>query len=56
MVTDVLATALLAHEGGWDEALLIGGPIVAIAGLLMLAKKRVDSAAAEMAIHDDPAD
>ena len=38
-------TALLAHEGGWDEALLIGGPIVAIAGLLMLAKKRVDAAA-----------
>lgn len=38
-------TALLAHEGGWDEALLIGGPIVAIAGLLILAKKRVDAAA-----------
>ncbi len=42
-----LAT-LLAHQGGWDEVLLIGGPIVAIAGLLMLAKKRVDAAADEM--------
>lgn len=37
-------TALLAHQGGWDEALLIGGPIAAIAGLLILAKKRVDAA------------
>lgn len=37
--------AILAHEGGWDEALLIGGPILAIAGLLMLAKKRVEAAA-----------
>ena len=32
---------LLAHQGGWDEILLIAGPIVAIIGLLRLAKKRV---------------
>lgn len=43
-----LLTTLVAHEGGWDEALLIGGPIAAIAGLLILAKKRVDAAADEM--------
>jgi len=36
---------VLAHQGGWDEVLLIAGPIVAIVGLLMLAKKRVDAAA-----------
>jgi hypothetical protein len=36
---------LLAHQGGWDEALLIGGPIVVIIGLLWLAKRRVDHAA-----------
>lgn len=35
-------TTLLAHQGGWDEILLIAGPIIAIAGLLLLAKKRVD--------------
>jgi hypothetical protein len=35
----------LAHQGGWDEILLIGGPIVAIMGLLWLAKRRVDQAA-----------
>ena len=38
---------MLAHQGGWDEVLLIGGPIVAIAGLLILAKKRVEAAAAD---------
>jgi len=33
---------LLAHQGGWDEILLVLGPILIIAGLLRLAKKRVD--------------
>jgi hypothetical protein len=36
---------LLAHQGGWDEILLIAGPIVVIVGLLWLAKRRVDHAA-----------
>jgi hypothetical protein len=40
-------TALVAHQGGWDEILLVVGPIAAIAGLLMLAKKRVDAAASD---------
>jgi hypothetical protein len=38
-------TVLLAHQGGWDEILLIAGPIVIIMGLLWLAKRRVDHAA-----------
>lgn len=38
-------SVLLAHQGGWDEILLIGGPIVIIMGLLWLAKRRVDHAA-----------
>ena len=33
---------LLAHQGGWDEILLVLGPIVIIIGLLKLAKNRVD--------------
>jgi uncharacterized membrane protein len=33
--------AVLAHQGGWDEILLVLGPIAVIAGLLMLARKRV---------------
>jgi hypothetical protein len=40
----VTASVLLAHEGGWDEALLIGAPILIIMGLLWLAKRRVDAA------------
>jgi hypothetical protein len=36
---------LLAHQGGWDEILLIAGPIFVIMGLLWLAKRRVDHAA-----------
>jgi hypothetical protein len=38
------APAVIAHQGGWDEALLIGTPILAIVGLLWLAKRRVDAA------------
>ena len=36
------AAALLAHQGGWDEILLVAGPIIVIVGLLALAKRRVD--------------
>jgi hypothetical protein len=34
---------MLAHQGGWDEILLVLGPIAIIAALLFLAKKRVKS-------------
>jgi hypothetical protein len=40
-------SALVAHQGGWDEVLLIGGPLLAIVGLLLLAKRRVERVAAE---------
>lgn len=33
---------MLAHQGGWDEILFVLGPIIVIAGLLGLAKRRVD--------------
>jgi hypothetical protein len=31
---------ILAHQGGWDEMLLVVGPIAVIVFLLRLAKKR----------------
>ena len=34
---------MLAHEGGWDEILLVAGPIVLIVGLLVVVKRRVDA-------------
>lgn len=47
----VLATtALLAHQGGWDELLLVALPIVAIVAVLAVAKRRVDR------IDDTPGD
>ncbi|HKA04472.1 MAG TPA: hypothetical protein VKD67_09085 [Acidimicrobiales bacterium] len=37
---------VLAHQGGWDEMLMVLGPILVIVLLLRLAKKRADRAAA----------
>ena len=31
---------LLAHQGGWDEILLVLAPIAVVAGLLWLARRR----------------
>jgi cyanate permease len=39
--------ALLAHQGGWDEILLVVGPMAVIAGLLWLAKTRAERARSE---------
>ncbi len=35
---------VIAHQGGWDEMLLVLGPIAVIIGLLTLARRRVDAA------------
>lgn len=40
--TSVHGTALVAHQGGWDEILLVAGPIVVIIAVLAVAKRRVD--------------
>ena len=42
-LSGVLVVSIVAHEGGWDEILLVGGPIVVIVGLLALVKRRVDA-------------
>lgn len=36
--------SVLAHQGGWDEMLLIVGPIALVGGLMWLAKRRVEHA------------
>jgi hypothetical protein len=38
---------ILAHQGGWDEMLMVLGPILVMVGLLALAKRR-----AEKQTHD----
>ena len=37
--THTLAT-VLAHQGGWDEGLIVAGPLLVIVGLLWLARYR----------------
>ena len=32
--------AMLAHQGGWDEMLLVAAPIAVIVGLLAIANRR----------------
>ena len=40
---DVADVAVLGHQGGWDEILLVVGPLAVVAGLLWLANKRVSA-------------
>lgn len=47
---------MLAHQGGWDEILLVAGPILVIIGLLAVVKRRVDRAAEGRPDPEPPAD
>lgn len=44
---------VLAHQGGWDEILLVALPLLVIAGLLILANKRVSAKLDEAAFDED---
>ena len=48
--------AILAHQGGWDEILVVAGPIAVIVGLLAIVKKRLDRAVALRKRQVDPLD
>lgn len=47
------AAPLLAHQGGWDEILLVVGPLAVVAGLLWVANKRVTAQLAETEAEAD---
>lgn len=34
---------VLAHQGGWDEALFVVVPLLIFAGVLQVAKRRADA-------------
>jgi hypothetical protein len=36
---------VLAHQGGWDEILIVVGPMVVIGALLAVARRRVGNVA-----------
>jgi len=43
----------LAHQGGWDEILMVAGPLLVFAAALMLANKRANAKLAEQAATSD---
>lgn len=49
------ATAVLAHQGGWDEVLLVLTPIAIFVGLLRVANKRADHLGSESGDQRDDA-
>jgi hypothetical protein len=44
---------VLAHQGGWDEILLVLAPLSLFAGLLYVANRRADRLVDERT-HEDP--
>jgi hypothetical protein len=51
-----IPAALLAHQGGWDEMLLVAGPIAIVVGLLALARRRVTRTGASARPVPEPED
>lgn len=43
---------VLAHQGGWDEILIVALPLLLIGSLLYIANKRVDAKLAERTADD----
>jgi hypothetical protein len=44
---------IFAHQGGWDEILMVAAPVGLFAGLLWMANRRADAAAER---HEQPED
>lgn len=45
---------IYAHQGGWDETLLVLAPIAAIVFLVWLAKRRAERAQAARSVRAEP--
>lgn len=45
---------LLAHQGGWDEVLMVLVPLALVAGLLLLANHRANQELARREAADEP--
>ena len=50
----VVLAAVMAHAGGWDEALFVAAPLVVFAGLLVLAKRRAENQAQQHPAGQSP--
>ena len=47
---------LVAHQGGWDEILLVAGPIATIVTLLIIVKRRLDASVTSQSDSDSALD
>lgn len=45
--TEAAILGLLAHQGGWDEILVVLAPMLILVGLLVLATRRVNAKLAD---------
>lgn len=48
MVSLAESTLILAHQGGWDEFLMVAAPIIAFAFLLRAANRRLSDAGGDV--------
>ena len=48
-----MGLGVLAHQGGWDEALLVAGPVLLFAGIVWNAKRRAVKQAKARADADE---
>lgn len=48
-----MGMAVLAHQGGWDEALLVAGPLLLFTGIVWNAKRRAVKQPQTSAAEDD---
>lgn len=58
-MSEQLATqlfAVLAHQGGWDEILLVAGPLAVFGGALVLANRRANTKLAALAAEEAAAE
>ncbi len=56
-MASIVGMRVLAHQGGWDEVLLVLAPLVIFAGLLVVARRRAEELeAADGAAATDAAD
>jgi hypothetical protein len=48
---------VFAHQGGWDEVLMVAAPVALFAGLLWMANRRADAEVSrQREAEEDPAD
>lgn len=54
----VITSAILAHQGGWDEILMVAGPVLLLWLILRMANKRahrmLDATTADNPLADTP--